>query len=88
MSKTTQEWMTFENLCSDTEGREAVAEVVRLREDLEALRDYYIDREVRSRERLESATDEREQIQFARFAHMHRRAHEALTRILEGGTDG
>lgn len=67
---------------------ERATQIDRVREAMKALRDYYIDREARSRERLEYAADEREKFHLARFAHNHRRTHEELTRILEGNNDG
>lgn len=64
--------------------REAVAEVVRLRRELEELRDHYVKRTTSCRERAADATKFFERRNSLRFAHSHTLTHEALTRILEG----
>ena len=66
---------------------EAVAELVRLRTELVELRDYYRRREVSSQRAADDQINPRDRRHLARFAHNHKRTHEALTRILEGGTD-
>lgn len=67
--------------------RAKTIELDRVRTELEALRDYYVTRESRSRERMrgEAATPARAHL--ANMAHGHKRTHEAITRILEGSAD-
>ena len=66
---------------------EAVAEVVRLRRELEELRDHYVKRTTSCRERAADATKFFERRNSLRFAHSHTLTHEALTRILDGTHD-